>query len=113
MNEIITTDLADFGSSEKATAGELLSALNTDKDLTHFLGDGVKLYLNKNSGFVFLSDEDYNTAMIDDEGHLRDFHSCPICGSEGFLEDLHDGVEELDSECQEWFDNLVEVIAED
>jgi hypothetical protein len=110
---MVTKDLLHFGSEEKKTAGELLSVLGTENDKTHFLGDDVQLFLNDESGCVFLSDSDYNTAMLDDDGDLRDWHNCPVCGSEGFLEDLHDGEPASDEECQEWFDDLLESIAND
>lgn len=81
MEEIVTSDLSQFGRRELALAGELLSALHTVRDNTKFLGDGVKVYMNKSSGYVFLSDEDYNTAMMNGNV-LEDFINCPECGFE-------------------------------
>lgn len=87
MENIVTNDLREFGRRELALAGELLIALHTVNDKTQRLDDGVQVFMNKNSGYVFLSDENYNVAMMN--GHiLEDWHNCPDCGQEGFLEDI-------------------------
>jgi hypothetical protein len=95
MDNIVTNDLSEFGFRELKQAGELLSALKTDKDRTKFLGDGVQVFFNRSSGYVFLSDEDYNTAIINSEGILEDFINCPECGAE----DLASDFKQLTSEC--------------
>ena len=83
----VTNDLSKFGQRELAEAGELLSTLKTVRDDTKFLGDGVQVFFNSNSGYVFLTDEDYNTAVM--EGHnLVDFINCPECGNEGTLSEF-------------------------
>jgi hypothetical protein len=85
--EIVTSDLSQFGRRELAIAGELLSTLYTVRDRTKYLGDGIQVFMNKHSGNVFLCDEDYNVAMMN--GHdLEDFLNCPECGHEGFGEDI-------------------------
>jgi len=81
-DEIVTKDISQFGIREREIARELLSVYGTDKDLTTHLGDGVEVWFNKNSGYVFLSDEDYHTAMLNDNGELEDFLNCPNCGHE-------------------------------
>ena len=100
----VLTDLAKFGTSDLAEAGKLLTTLNTHQDDTKHLGDGVYVCLNTNSGFVFLSDEDYNVAMM--SGHqLVDFHNCPNCGNEALAPYFRS--EFADSECcQEYADDL-------
>jgi len=82
--ETITKDLSKFGAREKDEARELLSKYGTNDDVTKYLGDGVEVWFNLYSGYVFLCDEEYNTAMIDDNGKLNDFLTCPNCGKEGF-----------------------------
>lgn len=82
-----TRDLMQFGNRELKLAGELLSALKTEKDKTRFLSHGVAVEFNPNSGNVFIVDEDYNVAMMNGDT-LEDFFSCPECGHEGFLEDF-------------------------
>jgi hypothetical protein len=46
------------------------------------LGDGITLNFNLNSGYVFLSDEDYNVGVLEDK-ELVQFYNCPQCGFEG------------------------------
>ena len=82
-NEVYTEDLADFGSRERAMAAELLAQRLPDG----FIDDGVKLAMNRNSGFVFLVNADYQCAMMNGD-NLELFHSTPYEGLEGFLSDL-------------------------
>jgi hypothetical protein len=82
-NDYYTEDLAEFGARERKIAGQLL---------THYLPEnfddtGVKLAMNKNSGYVFLVNEDYQVAMLNG-GRLEIFHTLPYSGGEGFLQEL-------------------------
>ena len=82
--EIVTTDLSKYGYKELVEAGELLNAYAENG--SEFLGDGLTLNFNMNSGYVFLSDEDYNVGVL--EGHkVVQFFSCPQCGFEATQED--------------------------
>lgn len=82
-NDVYTEDLDDFGSRERKMAGELLAA-----DLpSGFYNDGVKVAFNRNSGYVFLVNSDYQCAMFNGD-NLELFHSTPYNGHEGFLTDL-------------------------
>ena len=84
-NEVYTENLADFGSRERKLLGEILALPLPDG----FYEKGVKPAMNRNSGYVFLVNEDYQTAMINcDTGNLEIFHSTPYEGREGFLSDL-------------------------
>ena len=98
-----TQDFSKFGYRELAIAGELLSAYKQDKDKTKFLGDGIKIEFNPNSGNVFIVDEDYNVAMMCDD-LLEDFFSCPQCGHEGFLEDMEHNLDH--PECNEYLKSI-------
>ena len=82
-----TTILADFGFRELKMAAELLTAYCNQPP--EFLTDGVHLMMNTQSGCVFLTDEDFNVAMMNG-GTLEQFHSCPECGAEGFADDMPD-----------------------
>lgn len=85
MENVYTENLADFGSRERAMVGAIL-ALPLPSG---FCDSGVKLAFNRNSGFVFLVNEDYQCAMLNDNsGKLELFHSTPYNGKEGFLTDL-------------------------
>jgi len=104
MNEN-TQDLSKFGYRELDLAGDLLKALKTDKDKTRFLGEGIVVEFNPNSGNVFLVDSDYNVAMMNGD-NLEDFFTCPYCGHEGFLEDMKHTPK--DKECKEYLKQIKE-----
>ena len=102
MDEITTTDLSKFGYREKAMAAELLSALG--KGLPEdFYDDEVTIMMNMHSGNVFLTNSEFQVAMMNDE-KLESFYNCPECGHEGFREDMeHD----RDSRgCREYLQDL-------
>lgn len=83
-----TENLADFGSRERAMLAEILSKPLPDG----FWDSGVRPAMNKNSGYVFLVNDDYQVAMMNGED-LEIFHSTPYEGLEGFLSDLVDEYE--------------------
>ena len=84
MSEVVVCDLSQFGYRELGLAAELLKAYADHG--ADFLGDGIKICFNTQSGYVFLSDEDCNVAMINGD-RLEQFFSCPNCGNEGFKEE--------------------------
>ena len=105
MNDnIVTSDLSDFGYRELAMARDLLTVY-LENNNTLFIGDGVNIAMNRNSGYVFITDEDYNVAM-ECEGKLEDWFSSPYDGHEGFLEDLANEYENMHPEDQEWFNDI-------
>ena len=81
--DIVTADLSKFGYRELDEAGKLLIAYA--KNGVDFLSDGITLNFNTNSGFVFLSDEDYNVGILN-EGKVEQWFNCSECGEEGFKE---------------------------
>ena len=89
-----TNDLSQFGIRELNLAADLLKAYV--KEQPEFLGEGVQVWSNMNSGYVFLSDNDYNVAMLNEDDKLEQFFSCPECGQEGFKEEF-----DKKSECAE------------
>lgn len=92
--EVVTTDLSQYGYRELRLATTLLDAYCKGCD---FLYDGVTLNFNTNSGCVFLSDEDFNVAMVNGD-NLEQWFNCPICGHEGFKEEMAHGKD--NEECQ-------------
>ena len=78
--EIVTSDLAKFGRREKRMAVDLLDAYCEQG--AEFLGDGVTVQMNRNSGYVFLTDEDFNVGVMEGD-KLVQFFTCPECGAEG------------------------------
>ena len=89
-DETVTKDLARFGFRELRMAAELLTAYRSDEDETELLaGDGLAVWMNTHSGYVFLCDEDCNVAMTSG-GKLEDFLTCSYCGHEGVRSEVAD-----------------------
>ena len=89
-----TTDLGEFGFRELKEAGAILSAYGNGK-LTSvarefFDEDEVRVCMNQNSGYVFLTNSEYQALMLNDAGQLELWINLSYHGSEGFLEDLVD-----------------------
>lgn len=83
-----TRDFSRFGSRERSTAAELLTALHTSNDKATRLSDnGISIEFNLNSGMVFLVDEEHNVAVMEGD-QLVDFLTCPECGTEGTPNDM-------------------------
>jgi hypothetical protein len=101
-DEITTTDLAEFGMRELGEAADLLKAY-TYRGLEGFYHDEVRIMFNKNSGLVFLTNSDFQVAMLSGD-KLELFYSCPQCGHEGFLEDMEHN--EDDKDCQEYLTQI-------
>jgi hypothetical protein len=95
-------DLSKFGYRELSIAGKLLTQYAENPDIIG-LGDGVVVECNFNSGNVFLVDEDYNVAMLNGDT-IEPWYYCPICGHEGFLEDMEHNEDR--EECQEYLKEL-------
>lgn len=87
---IYTEDFGDIVSCarERALAIELLQAWHEKGLPDNFDGEGVKIAFNRNSGNVFLVNDDYQVAMLDDDGKLSEWFTSPYEGHEGFLADL-------------------------
>jgi len=84
--EITTTNLAHFGSRERGMLVDLLNAWEKQGLPDNFFDDEVTCMMNKNSGNVFLTNSDFQTAMMNGDD-LEMWHNCPNCGHEGFQED--------------------------
>jgi hypothetical protein len=93
-NETVTSDLSEFGYIELKEAGKLLTAYCDNTAILD--GDNVKLWFNKNSGYVFLCDEDYNTAMLNGDD-IELWRNCPMCGYEEFNSEIADCPEDHDN----------------
>jgi hypothetical protein len=102
-----TTNLADFGHRERELLIELLTQWNNDGLPEDFYDDGVQPMMNQNSGYVFLTNSEYEVAMInDDTGKLESFYTSPYEGKEGFFNDLLPQYEEMHEEDKEWFKSI-------
>jgi len=90
MKTLITADFSQFGIRELIFAQLLLKAYAEQG--AEFLGFGLTVNFNINSGYVFLSDDDYNVGVLDEtEEHIVQFYTCPQCGYEGTQ---HDAISE-------------------
>lgn len=104
-----TTNLADFGQREREMLIELLSAWNGSGLPDDFSENGVHFMMNQNSGNVFLTNEEFEVAMMNDTtGALESFYTSPYEGKEGFFDDLKDEYKDMHPEDQEWFKSLAE-----
>lgn len=84
--ELTTTDLADFGYSERNELIKLLQAWHEQGLPELFEQDEVRAMMNRNSGNVFLTNSEYQTAMMNGN-KLEIWFNCGNCGHEGFHED--------------------------
>lgn len=83
-----TTDLSDFGDREIAMLRDILTAMIEQGLPSDFLNDDVRPMMNQNSGNVFLTNSDYQVAMLNGED-LESFYTLPYSGIEGFIDDLY------------------------
>jgi hypothetical protein len=101
--EIVTFDLGKFGDSERLEGELLLRAWRLHGLPDDFNADGVTLAFNMNSGSVFITNSDYQVAMLNGET-LESFYFCPQCGHEGFKEDMPHNKD--DKDCQEYLRDI-------
>jgi hypothetical protein len=87
-----TTDLADFGSRERGLLVALLQAWKKQGLPEDFEGNEVVPMMNRNSGNVFLTNSEYQVAMMNGDT-LESWYYCGKCGHEGFLDDCQLDVE--------------------
>jgi hypothetical protein len=109
MHDPVTYDMAEFGSREMSMASELMAAYV--KQRPDWLGNGVKVAMNRNSGYVFLTDEDYNAGMMNGD-KLDMWLFTPYNGHEGFLEDLLDEYkpDDLNSEDTRYLCEMIDLL---
>ena len=88
-----TTNLSDFGYRELAMLEELLKAMREQGLPCDFYDDEVCPMMNQSSGNVFLTNSDYQVAMMNGE-RLESFYFLSYYGNEGFLDEL---LEEYDN----------------
>jgi hypothetical protein len=84
--ETTTTDISKFGSRERLMLVEILTAWCNQGLPEDFENDEVTPMMNMNSGYVFLSNSDFQVAMMNGD-KLERWYTCGECGHEGFAED--------------------------
>ena len=87
MTEILTSDLAKFGHRERKMAEELLKAWREQGLPNDFMDDEVRICFNTYSGYVFLTNTDFQTAMMNGD-KLESFYFDSETGEEGFFDEL-------------------------
>lgn len=98
VDEKVVTDLAKFGWRELRLARDLLNAMIEDGVPDDFDDEGIQVAFNLESGYVFLTNEQCDVAMLNGD-KLESWYWCPECGHEGFAEDMeHEG----GAECQRY-----------
>lgn len=83
-----TTNLAEFGYRELTKVRDLLTAMIDAGLPDDFYDYGVVPMFNKHSGCVFLTNSEYQTAMLNGE-KLETWYFLSYHGNEGFAEDLY------------------------
>lgn len=97
-----TTNLAEFGYIELKEVRDLLDAMLNQGLPQDFENHGVHPMMNQNSGNVFLTNSEYQVAMMNGD-KLESFYFCPQCGHEGFKDEMeHEG----DKDCQEYLESI-------
>lgn len=87
MTNYTTTDFAKFGARERKLAEELLKAWREQGLPSDFYGDEVTIMCNLHSGNVFLTNSEFQVAMINGE-NLESFYTDFETGEEGFKNEL-------------------------
>jgi len=102
-----TTNLADFAYREIKMARDLLDAWVNNGLPEDFEQNGVTVMMNMNSGNVFLTNDEFQVAMLNGD-ELESFYTSPYEGREGFFDDLLDEYEDMHKEDKEWFRDIAE-----
>ena len=88
-----TTNLSNFGYRELIILEELLKAMREQGLPDDFYDEEVHPMMNQSSGNVFLTNSDYQVAMLNGD-KLESFYFLSYHGNEGFLDEL---IEEYDN----------------
>lgn len=99
-----TENMADIMACprERRMVLEILQAWESGGLPDDFDQTNVRFAFNKNSGNVFLVNDEYQVAMV--EGIcLESFYTSPYEGKEGFFTDLMSEYADMHREDQEWF----------
>ena len=89
MRDTLTSDLAHFGARERAILVELLQAWQRGGLPLDFDNDEVVPMFNRSSGYVFLTNANYEVALVQG-GELVSHYWLSYEGHEGTLQELED-----------------------
>lgn len=105
----VTSNIAEFGHRELIQLRDLLDAMINHGLPSDFYDDEVRPMFNKYSGNVFLTNSDYQVAMLGGD-KLESFYSSPYEGKEGFFDDLLSEFDDMHEEDKEWFRDVAKSI---
>src|SRR5665213_1960325 len=98
-----TNDLSKFGFREIEMLRDILDSLVKHGLPDNFSASGIHPTFNLNSGNVFLTNDEYEVAMLNGDT-LESSYYCHECGNEGFAEDMRD----FDCKCcHEYLDEIL------
>ena len=107
----VSSNFEDMGFKEITEVAEILNAYasgNTTRYYNrYFENNEIKPCFNLHSGYVFLTNSEYQSAMMNGK-KLDVFESCHECGNEGFPHEFKDAICEG---CQEINTRFLEVKA--
>lgn len=111
MSDFYTENFADIMqcARERRLALEILQAWDAHGLPEHFWDQGIRFAFNRRSGYVFLVNDDYQCAMLN-EGRLEHYYSSPYDGFEGFFDDLLREFNDMHPEDQDWFTDQAELV---
>lgn len=104
--DVITTNFADFGVRERHELIEILQAWESSELPDDFYDDEVVPMFNRDSGYVFLTNSEYQVCMVAD-GKLESWYTTPYAGYEGFLDDF---VQAYMDDLYEWDEEDIEYL---
>ena len=110
-SNVYTEDFSEIvsNSRERALAIEILQAWGKHGLPIDFYEGGAKLAFNRNSGDVFLVNDNYDVCMMNGD-KLESFYISPYSGHEGFINDLlqsyNDGLDSWHEEDIEWLNDI-------
>ena len=88
-----TENLADFGMRELEELRDILTAWIDNGLPDDFYDEEVRPAFNRNSGYVFLTNSEYQVAVLEGN-NLRSFYTTPYSGHEGTYYELLDQYDE-------------------
>jgi hypothetical protein len=106
-DNIYTEDLGDIISCslKRRKVMQILNAWDKNGLPDDFSNSGVKVAINRNSGFVFLVNEEYQCCMELD-GELQSFYTTPYEGKEGFWAELVEEYPTMHHDDQEYMRDI-------
>jgi len=108
-SNIVTSDLSKFTLEQLIEAGVIFNYLIKDGFPKDFDKNGIELVINKDSGFIFLTNSNYEVVMVNhNTGKLENWYTSPNDGREGFFNELSKEYKDMKPENREWFKDIAD-----